>query len=240
MSADDERGFSLIEMLVATLLAGFLAWLGSSFFTKQQKLTASQDARDEAVKTNKYLANILRRDLLFALAPEDVVVNSLHDITIKRPKRQLSGSKPDPTQIYEVRYRAVCAKVPPDLTTTLGKASFTTVSNNAQTRSSCLKTATLKCSAGTFPQLQIVFPKAPDIPSYSASLFPDLSATGSRINRGIAGVLPCFQQNGSQITVGLDTFNLKHDGSQAQSLDLVAERLFLLVGNVSDMVILQQ
>jgi type II secretory pathway pseudopilin PulG len=240
MSTNEEAGFSLVELLVSALLFGAIAWMASSYFARQQKSAAARQGRDEAVKMNQYLGGILRRDLLFSLSPADVTVNSLHEIVIKRPKRQPNGTQPDPTQNYQVTYRGICTKFPASLTAQMGSVNFSAVDSKLQARSTCLKNATLKCAPGSFPQLQIEFPKGADIPNYSAALFPDEAKLPGGINRAPIAVLPCFQRSGNQITVGLDIFTLKQDTSADSRLDLSAERLFLVIGNASDMVIMQK
>ncbi|WP_176736741.1 prepilin-type N-terminal cleavage/methylation domain-containing protein [Oligoflexus tunisiensis] len=232
-----EAGFSLIEFMITSLIIGVIAWLSSSYFGKAQQQAAQQVAQDQSLKMKQSLANMLKRDLAFVVNPSDVVISSLHELTIKRPKMVPGNNRPDLSQSYQVRYRAVCTPIPSTLQTQLSGLSFTSLASTQQARSSCAKKAALKCAGGTYPQLRIEPDAGSNIPVYPGSAFPDLTRH-PHIHQAPLGVMPCFEQNGNQITIGLDVFHAKSAGGL--SLDLLGERYFMVIGNVSDMVIQQK
>ncbi|MDQ3235325.1 MAG: hypothetical protein M3Q07_26235, partial [Pseudobdellovibrionaceae bacterium] len=170
-----EAGFSLIDVMIAAVLVVVIAVMVSNFMSKGQKQAAQQATQDQSIKIRQSLADLLKRDLAYVVNPADVVVLSLHEMTIKRPKLQPGNIRPDLTQTYQVRYRGVCTPIPAALQTPLSSFNFATLPVALQKRSSCTTTAALKCGAGTYPQVRIEPDAGANIPAYPGTPLPNLT-----------------------------------------------------------------
>lgn len=231
-----QDGFTLIEIIVTVAIMSIVGWMLSNYMSRAQKLEAQQAAQDAAHQSKKYISDLLRRDLAFVTDPALVVVTSLHDMSITRPKIQ-GNNRPDPTQTYRVRYSAQCVAIPSSLQSQMASINFSSLSTQLQARSSCVPMATLKCGPGTYPQIRIDPDPGANLPVYQRRRIPDLQSK-TPIYQSPVGALPCFQRNGKQITLALDLFYLRNAGTV--SLELVGEKFFMLIGNVSDMNIYQE
>ena len=239
------NGFTLVETLVGIGLAGIVISVLTIYLKGSADATSSTQARAAAIRTNKQVLSIIKRDQSYGMPSGTSISSNGFSLAITR-QQTYNPSLADAS--YKVTYQTTCTGIPSAASGTFGSflskiygagsylsQSKSAFSNTKTAPRQCLSSA--NCGANQVPALRITTNQTGSrIPSYQPSSFPDAASFGQPLApyQGSLGTAVCSQSVGpNKIRITVENAFATSISSASVSIGVVSDEMIVSLPDTS-------